>query len=272
MTCRHWNWRWRVAATQKELDDVARIRWAVFGGELGLLSEQSAVSRREVTCVDTLDTTVHVLVYAGDEPVATMRVALPNAEVAANLGGKVGLEMEQRVDLSGLLRPGRVVAEPSRFCVLPKWRRSEAVTWLQAGMYAESRRRGVTHWIASANLETDSPEDARLAWWVAARRGWLSPHWRVSVSEPSRAPGQARSPFYTPEERALAARGQWEGLRLPRAPALFARTMGARFIAEPLYDAYFQWFTLPLVMALDEIPTDSLARFHALEHGVSLAA
>lgn len=270
MTCRHW--RWRVATTQRELDAVARIRWAVFGGELGLLPEQSALSRREVTCVDTLDTTVHVLVYAGDEPVATMRVALPNPEVAANLGVTAGLEMEQRVDLSGLLRPDRVFAEPSRFCVLPKWRRSEAVTCLQAGMYAESRRRGVTHWIASANLETDSPEDALLSWRVADRLGWLSPHWRVALSEPSRAPVHPRQPFYTPEERAKAAQGLLDGLRLPRAPSLFARTMGARFIAEPLYDTYFQWFTLPLVMALDEIPTDSVARFHALENGVSLAA
>ncbi|QSQ16849.1 N-acyl amino acid synthase FeeM domain-containing protein [Myxococcus landrumensis] len=270
MTCMHW--RWRVAATQRELDDVARIRWAVFGGELGLLSAQSALSRREVTCVDTLDTTVHVLVYAGHEPVATMRVALPNAEVAANQGGKVGLEMEQRVDLSGLLQPGRVVAEPSRFCVLPKWRRSEAVTWLQAGMYVESLRRGVTHWIASTNLETDSPEDALLSWRVAAHRGWLSPNWRVAVPDPRRAPVQPRKPYYTPEERAQAAQGLLDGLRLPRAPVLFARTMGARFISEPLYDTYFQWFTLPLVMALDEVPADSVACFRALEHGLRPAA
>jgi L-ornithine Nalpha-acyltransferase len=266
------HWRWSVATTQRELDDVARIRWAVFGGEMGLLSEQSAVSRREVTCIDTLDTTVHLLVHAGAEPVATMRVALPNAEVAANLGGAVGLEMAQRVDLWGLIRPGRVFAEPSRFCVLPKWRRTEAVTWLLAAMYEESRRRGVTHWIASANLETDSPEDALLSWQVAASRGWLSPCWRVDVPDPWQAPVPPRSPFYTPEERARAAQGLLDGLRVPRSPSLFARTMGARFIAEPLYDAYFQWFTLPLVMALDEIPADSLARFHALENGVSPAA
>ncbi|WPB74971.1 GNAT family N-acetyltransferase [Archangium violaceum] len=270
MTCIHW--RWRVATTQRELDDVARIRWAVFGGEMGLLSEQSAVSRREMTCIDTLDTTVHLLVHAGAEPVATMRVALPNAEVAANLGGAVGLEMAQRVDLSGLSRPGMVFAEPSRFCVLPKWRRTEAVTWLQAAMYAESRRLGVTHWIASANLETDSPEDALLSWRVAASRGWVSPRWRVDVPDPRQAPVHPRNPFYTPEERARAEQGLLDGLRMPRSPSLFARTMGARFIAEPLYDAYFQWFTLPLVMALDEIPADSLARFHALENGVSPAA
>ncbi|WP_223645334.1 GNAT family N-acyltransferase [Corallococcus sp. EGB] len=270
MTCRHW--RWRVATTQRDFDDVARIRWAVFGGELGLLPASLAVARRELTSIDTLDTTLHVLVHAGSEAVATMRVALPNAEVAANLGVKLGLEMEQRVDLSGLLQPGRVIAEPSRFCVLPEWRRTDAATWLRAGMYAVSRRHGVTHWIASANLETDSPEDALLSWQVAAHRGWLSPHWRVAVPDPWQAPVHPRNPFYTPEERAKAAQGRLDELRLPRSPSLFARTMGARFISEPLYDAYFRWFTLPLVMTLDEIPTDSLARFHALENGVNSAA
>ncbi|MDC0707418.1 GNAT family N-acetyltransferase [Stigmatella sp. ncwal1] len=269
MTCTHW--RWRVATTQREMDDAARIRWAVFGGELGLMSGRGSPSRREVTCFDTLDTTLHLLVYAGIEPVATLRLLLPNPEVAASLGGTVGLEMEQRVDLSGLVQPERVFAEPSRFCVLKPWRRSEAVTWLQAGMYAESRRRGVTHWIASANLETDSREDALLSWQVAAYRGWLSPRWRVDVPDPWQAPARPRSPFYTLEERAKAEQGAMDGLRLPRAPSLFARTMGARFIAEPLYDTYFQWFTLPLIMALDEIPADTLAHFYALDNGVSPA-
>ncbi|TSC23658.1 GNAT family N-acyltransferase [Corallococcus sp. Z5C101001] len=269
MTCRHW--RWRVATTQREMDDAARIRWAVFGGELGLLSGRGAPSRREVTCFDTLDTTLHLLVYAGTEPVATLRLSLPNPELAASLGGRMGLELEQRVDLSGLPGPERVFAEPSRFCVLERWRRSEAITWLQAGMYAESRRRGVTHWIGSANLETDSREDALLSWQVAAHRGWLSPRWRVEVPDPWLAPAHPRSPFYTPEEWARAEQGMLDGLRLPKAPLLFARKLGARFIAEPLYDAYFQWFTLPLIIALDEIPADTLALFHALDRGVSPA-
>ncbi|RKG86427.1 N-acyl amino acid synthase FeeM domain-containing protein [Corallococcus terminator] len=262
MTCMHW----RVATTQREIDDAARIRWAVFGGELGLLSGQPSTSRREVTSLDTLDTTVHVVVYADTEPVATVRLLLPNPEMAASLGGTVGIDLEQRVDLSGVIRPEMVIAEPSRFCVLESWRRADVVTCLQAGMYVESLRRGVTHWIASANLDTDSREDALLSWQVAASRGWLSPHWRVSVPDPWQAPSQPRSPFYTPEERAKAEQGALDGLRMPRAPALFARSLGARFIAEPLFDTYFQWFTLPLIITLNEVPVDSVARFLALEN------
>ncbi|WP_338869570.1 GNAT family N-acetyltransferase [Myxococcus stipitatus] len=266
MSCRQW--RWRVATTQREMDDAARIRWSVFGGELGLLSGKASPSRREVTCFDTLDTTLHVNVYAGSEAVATVRLLLPNAEVAANAGGMVGLDMEQRLDLSGLFGPERVFAEPSRFCVLPQWRRSEALAWLQAGLYAESRRRGVTHWLGSANLETDSHEDARLSSQVAASKGWVSPHWRVAVPHPWQVSSQPRSPFYTAAERAQAEQGKLEGLRLPKAPLLFAKKLGARFIAEPLYDAYFDWFTLPLVVTLDEMPAATLARFQALDPSV----
>ncbi|CAM4461888.1 hypothetical protein MYXA107069_15500 [Myxococcus xanthus] len=39
--------------------------------------------------------------------------------------------------------------------------------------------------------------------------------------------------------------------------------MGARFISEPLYDTSFCRFTLPLIAALDGIPSSTLERFAA---------
>ncbi|AKQ67922.1 hypothetical protein A176_004834 [Myxococcus hansupus] len=254
----------RVATTQRELDDAVRVRWSVFGGELGLITGWLPPSRREVSCFDTLETTVHLVVYADREPVATLRLLLPNPEVADAIGGRLGFELEQKLDLSSVVRPGMVFAETSRFCVLDRWRRSEVVTRLHAGLYEESLRRGVTHWIASANLDTDSREDALLSCQLAAYRGWMSPRWRVDVPDPVEAPVIPTNPYYTPMERMRARRGLLDGLRVPRAPALFARKMGARFIAEPLYDASFRRFTLPLVAALGEIPRGTLARFSAL--------
>ncbi|NTX16502.1 GNAT family N-acetyltransferase [Myxococcus sp. CA051A] len=255
----------RVATTQRELDDALRVRWAVFGGELRLISGKAPPSRREVSCFDTLETTVHLVVYADREPVATLRMLMTSPEVALATGGRLGIELEQKLDLSGLGGPGMVFAETARFCVLERWRHSEAVAHLQAGIYAESRGRGVTHWIAAANLDTDSREDASLIARVAAHRGWVSPRWRVRVSEPSESPVLPSSPFYTPMERERAGQGNLGGLRMPRAPSLFARKMGARFIAEPLYDASFRRFTLPLLAALDEIPASTLERFRALD-------
>lgn len=254
----------RIAATQRQLDDALRLRWQVFGEELGLLTGPIPPAHREVNPFDTLETTVHVVVYAGEQPVATTRLLLPNPEVALATGGKLGIDLEQKLDLSDVGAPGLVFAETTRFCVLKDWRHSEAALCLKAGLYQESLRRGVTHWIASANMETDSAEDARLVFRVARKRGLLCERWRALSLQGSLAPQTPDTPLYTPEQRARARQGQLEGLRLPPVVSLFARRMGARFIAEPLYDAGFRRFSLPLVAALEEIPSSTLALFKTL--------
>ncbi|NTX01827.1 GNAT family N-acyltransferase [Myxococcus sp. CA040A] len=258
----------RVATTQRELDDALRVRWAVFGGELRLLLGAPPPSRREVSCFDTLETTVHLVVYAGVEPVATSRLLLPNAEVARVTGGPLGIELEQKLDLEGVGGPGLVFAESTRFCILKRWRHSEALLRLQAGLYEESRRRGVTHWIASANMETDSAEDARLVVEVASRRSWVSSRWRVRALQASQSPEAPSALLYSALERESAARGLFDGLRMPPVLSLFAQKMGARFVGAPHYDAGFRRFSLPLVAALDDVPTSTLARFADLDGDV----
>ncbi len=254
----------RVATTQRQLDDALRVRWAVFGAELRLLEGPVPPAPREVSCFDTLETTVHLVVYADETPVATARLLLPNPEVALVTGEHLGIELEQKLDLTEVGGPGLVFAESTRFCILKAWRHSEVLVWLQAGLYKESRRRGVTHWIASANTETDSAEDARLIFQVAAHKGWVSPRWRLKARTFVQPPAVPNAPFYTGPERARARQGRLDGLRLPRTLSLFAHKMGARFVAEPLYDVNFRRFSLPLVAALDEIPRSTLARFEAL--------
>ncbi|MDC0713602.1 GNAT family N-acetyltransferase [Stigmatella sp. ncwal1] len=253
----------RVATTLSQLDDALRIRFSVFGSELGLLPGPPPQAPREVNCFDTLETTVHLIVYAGDVPVATSRLLLPNAEVAHATNGRLGIDLEQKLDLSGVEGPGLVFAETTRYCVLREWRHSEVLVHLQAGLYRESRRRGVTHWIASANTETDSAEDARLAFQLARHQGLVSQRWQVQAHKPSPLPEVPSAPHYTPTQRALAQQGQLAGLRMPRTLSLFARKMGARFIAEPLYDAGFRRFSMPLIAALEDIPPSTLALFDA---------
>ncbi|MCY1074746.1 GNAT family N-acetyltransferase [Archangium lansingense] len=254
----------RVATTQRQLDDALRVRAAVFGTELGLLGTTAAATLREVNCFDTLETTVHLVVYADDTPVATARLLLPNPEVARATGGHLGIDLEQKLDLSGVGGPGLVFAESTRFCILKEWRHSEALVWLQAGLSAESRRRGVTHWIASANMETDSAEDARLIFQVAAHQGLMSQRWHARAHAPPVSPAIPSAPYFTAQERARAQQGQLDGLRMPRVLSFFAHKMGARFIAKPLYDTGFRRFSLPLVAALDELPATTVARFDAL--------
>jgi hypothetical protein len=261
-----------VATTQGQLDDALRVRWAVFGEELRLLGGPLPIVPREVDCFDTLPTTVHLVVYAGPRPVATSRLLLPNPEVKLLTGRRLGIALEQKLDLSGVEDSGLCLAESTRFCILKEWRHSEVLVRLQAGLYQESRRLGVSHWIASANTETDSPEDANLLFQVAFSQGLVSPRWKVRTLASHAPPEFPVAPLYTPLERARARQGQLTGLRLPRTLSLFARKIGARFIGMPLYDAGFRRFSMPLIAALDEIPDSTLALFDALDTGAPRAA
>jgi hypothetical protein len=260
-----------IATEQRQLDDALRVRWAVFGTEMGLLGAPPPAPR-DVSCFDTLETTLHFVVYAGDTAVATSRLLLPNAEVARASGQRLGIELEQKLDLRQVDAPGMRLAETTRYCVLRGYRGSEVLLRLQAEMYRESRRRGVTHWIASANTETDCAQDALIAFQVAARMRCVSPHWKVTPHEPAHPPEVPEAPLYTPEERLRACQGRFDGLRLPRTLSLFAKKLGARFISEPLYDARFHRYATPLVAALDAIPASTLAWFDALSVSASRAA
>jgi hypothetical protein len=203
-----------VAVTRQEIDDALRVRWAVFGEEMGLIAEAPGAPR-EVDAFDTLETTLHFVAYADGRAVAT------------------------------------VVAEATRFCVLAPYRRAGAVEALDALMRRESRRRGVTHWIAAANAETDAAEDARIIQRVAERMGFWSRRFQALPIGDEAPPAPERCPFYTPEERERARAGDLAGLRLPRALVVFARRLGARFTGEPRYDARFRRFAMPLVAAVD---------------------
>lgn len=252
-----------VATTQKHLDDALRVRWTVFGSELGLIAHHPP-ALREVHCFDTLETTLHFIVYDDQRAVATARLLLPNPEVASTTGRPLGIDLEQKLDLSSLCVPGVSPAETTRYCVLRRWRGSEALLLLNAAMYQESRRLGVSHWVAAANMETDSLEDARLVCHVAAREGLVSKRWRVEPRVHPEGPQEPVAPLYSPEQRQRAREGTLDGLRLPRTLGLFARKLGARFVGDPLYDTQFRRYGLPLVSALDDIPPSTLAHFEAL--------
>ena len=252
-----------VATTQKHLDDALRVRWTVFGSELGLL-ETHPPALREVHCFDTLETTLHFIVYDDQRAVATARLLLPNPEVASTTGRPLGIDLEQKLDLSSLCVPGVSPAETTRYCVLRRWRGSEALLLLNAAMYQESRRLGVSHWVAAANMETDSLEDARLVCHVAAREGLVSKRWRVEPRVHPEGPQEPVAPLYSPQQRQRAREGTLDGLRLPRTLGLFARKLGARFVGDPLFDTQFRRYALPLVSALDDIPPSTLAHFEAL--------
>ncbi|XXX74015.1 GNAT family N-acetyltransferase [Sorangium sp. So ce134] len=241
----------RIAQTRKDLDDALRVRWAVFGQELGLLAAAPAAPR-EVDPYDTLDTTIHFVAYADGQPIATTRLLLPNPEVACARGGYLGVDLESRFDLGAIHAPGLSLAEVTRFCVFAQHRSSGALDALHAAMLEESRSRGITHWIAAVNAETDHAGDAAIILQVAAALGLVSRRVQVSPLGGDHPPTSPGFPFYSEEERSRAEAGALGGLRLPRPLRVFTRRMAARFIGPARYDIRFRRFAMPLFASVEE--------------------
>jgi len=242
-----------VLGRTEQIEDAQRVRWQVYVNEEKLLSASTGMDGREIDDVDYLDTTLHLLVYDNREPVGTVRLLQRNAAVARTTGGALGLPLESKFDLGAFARPGIVPAEVTRYCVLRRYRHTGVTTELLSGLYAESVRRGITHWLAGANMTTDLPEDGMIAHHVAREMKLLSEQFQAELLDHQPPRTQRRRPFYTEEQRARGLRGDFGGLRLPRPLSLFAHRMAGRFIGTPVYDEYFNIHALPLVAVLEDV-------------------
>lgn len=238
-----------IAKTRRQIDDALRVRFQVFAEELGYLDPSRPFVPREVDPFDTLETTVHIVAFAGGEPAGVVRLLAPNSEVAQNSGAFFGIDLESKFDLSPLAERGLRLVETTRYCVISKHRGRGVAAALHAAAVDLSRRMGITHWIACANTETDSLEDAHVMREVAARLGFEHRDIHIEPRAPAPASIAVRRAFYTPLERRRADSGV---LPLPRTLELYARRMAARFIGPPIYDAVFRMCSMPLLIAVDE--------------------
>lgn len=242
-----------IARTEREIIDAQRLRWKVYGEEEGLLPASVCIGGRELDALDYRDTTTHFLVYEGQEAVGTVRLLEPSAGVEERQGGRVGLALESKLDLSAFAAPGIEPAEITRFCILRQYRRTGVAKALFSALHAESERRGITHWVAGANMETDCAEDAVLAYRVAHEKKLMNDRFAAAPRADERPQTPRGRPCYTEEQRLRAQEGDIAGLRLPRPLSVFATSMCARFIGPPVYDTYFNVFALPLVASIVEI-------------------
>lgn len=238
-----------VAGNSRQISDAERLRWQVYGEEEGLLPTSANTNGCEIDSRDFAASTTHVLVYAGDEAVGTVRLIRARS-MDDDSTAPWGLALESSFMLSGFNQPGLVLAEVTRFCVLRRFRGTRVTPALFAALKKESLRQGITHWVAAANMETDSAEDAALAYQVIQAKKLINPVFDAQSHGPPSPPPPARRFLYTPAERSRARCGDISALRLPRTMSLFVGKMGARCIGAPAYDAYFDIFAAPLAVEL----------------------
>jgi hypothetical protein len=240
-----------VARTEREVADAQRVRFRVYCEEERLLSPEIAVDERECDVRDFAETTTHLLVYAGSEPVGTVRLCLASV-VSCETRGAFGLDLEASFALHGFDVPGVRLAEITRYCVVRRMRGTRVAPALFAALRVISQRLGVSHWVAAANMETDCAEDAALAHRLIQTRDLLS---RAFAASPrgGAAPSVAKRFSYTPEEHERARRGELSPLKLPKTLSLFAHKLGALYLGAPAYDAHFNVFAAPLAVEVAAI-------------------
>lgn len=245
-----------VASTDQQREEAARLPRVVYGEEESLLLPQAPQLEKSAFVS-------HLLAYVDGEPVGGVRLVIASSERPKP--GRFGLELESCFALTGFEAPGIVLAEVTRFCVLRRFRGSRVAAALFDLLRLESRRRGVTHWVGAANMETDFAEDAALAYRLIQARGLVDDTWQAQPCDAPCAPAPRSRPAFTPDQRLKASRGELHGLRLPRTLSLFASKMGARYIGPPAYERRFGVFALPLAVELATLTERLLSRlpFHS---------
>jgi hypothetical protein len=248
----------RLAKTQHDVDSAQRVRFQSIAMDLKISVATDPRVGREISSVDNLETTYHLLLCCGQEPIGTARLALPNREIAAVTGCSFGFELEEEFDLHGLSAIPRL-AEVARVCVLGPWKRTTAVLRLYEGLYCLSRELNVSHWIGGVDCQTSHADEAELMRSVLEHRNLIDPRFCVEAHSPP-AENIDSCAFYSDHERARAKERPGK-LRIASTLATFTRRLGARCIGRPARHPAFPRYVMPMLAALDELPESTLAKF-----------
>lgn len=242
---------------QDDISDALLVRRSVF------MKEEKLCTGPDEDAYDRLHSTKHLVVYDDWRPVATARLLFCNSEVARATGGLCGVALDQQLDLSPIVASGLRLAESGRVAVLSKYRKSEVIWRLLAGIYSVSRSNGAKVWVAAVNAETDDSTDVWIMTQVVRARHLKGP-WRIRARAPSSPPANPSKVFYKEGHRALAREKKFNQLPLPHVLALFTRKMGARVMGSPLYLPEFSRWAFPISALLRQVPRKTRERFKAL--------
>lgn len=240
-----------VARQEADRADAERLRLQVYCEEEHLLPASSKLEVADGDRRELADMSLRLLVYAGREPVGTVRLNVASRCCRSAAG--FGLELESKFALSGFDQPDLVLAEVTGYCVLRRFRGTRVTPALFAALKDESENRGVTHWVAAANMETDCAEDAAIAYQLIRERSLVSTVFGAHARSTESLPLRATRFVYSRDQRLAARRGKLGALPLPRTLALFANKMGARYLGPPAYDRHFNVFAAPLAVTVASV-------------------
>lgn len=146
------HYRWLEARSKEHLDLAQALRARCLYDELRLARRSPALVARDISELDLLVTSHHILVLRGDEPAATARLALPNPELARAIGSPLGLELELSFALDAFRH--HAVAEVAKVFVSGNHRHTLALATLFRGMIELSRELHLDTWLGGVDCAT----------------------------------------------------------------------------------------------------------------------
>ena len=233
----------QIANSQDALEASFAIRYQVFVEELRVLAQDAFPDHRESNAFDSLPTTVHILVRVDNRPAATVRLLLPNREVALRRGWDRGLAIEQHFRLPAELTEN--VGEITRSCVLPAYRRRSLPQMMWAKAVDVARQHGIRTFVAEAYPETSEIAIVEGYCRILAAAGLVS---NVVRLIPRGGDPAVQNPGWSPI-RTIDPR---EAVRqLPPALKLFVK-MGVVVCGPPLMTGDYRCVSLPILWDLAE--------------------
>ncbi|WP_426210112.1 GNAT family N-acetyltransferase [Massilia sp. TWP1-3-3] len=231
------------AGCEDEVRAAQRLRYRIFGGELG--ARLPGPARESGLDADRFDPFCdHLLVHAASatgQPllVGTYRVLAPDGARRAG-----GFYSDAEFDLAPLraLRPRAL--ELGRSCVHPDYRNGGVILalWSALGRYMLQRRLETMIGCASISL-AGGPEAATAIWESLHPRYLAAPCWQVRARHPLEL-GSPRVPTAEPTARFA-----------PDTPPLIKGYLrcGAMLLGPPALDRAFNTADLPIMLRLDDL-------------------
>ena len=233
-----------VAESKKELLANLRMRCKSFKEREGypIMGGDREVTM-EMDPYDALDRTRHFNAYEGGKMIGASRIVLPIAEAT---GERYGLPHERKFTVCPS-RPGLRGrrGEVGRVCVDRSYQNRKVHSRVCHTMCEVSLREDVSVWVSSANLDTDSEEEADIMYKLLDQRGSIHHDIETVIKTSERPSGHPRFLFFRDcHERTRARLGK--ASRLPRAVSADER-VGVMFIGSPYWEPELGTFVQPLI-------------------------
>lgn len=255
----------RIARSEEDLDKVFRIRFEVFAGE-GYLDPSKYPDGREKDEFDDLPTTTNFLALDGDRGIGTVRLLEPNQTIAEREGLDLGVSIENLFDLSYYKKNGIKIAEIPRSSLLRGYRGGTTMMYLWGTAVRYARSKGITHFCAAGNTETDDAVEAMILYQVLLQRGAVHPEIttppKVNVTKNSTSVHHIYNiesikrlePLENLEEKDLS------GFGTPTTLNLFLR-LGLKVTGRPVYTCQFDRYEIPIIYDLIHGMTPIASRY-----------